>query len=55
MLTASEKILQKALVGSNLDSRGWNSIQAGLKDRAFFMSQVAELHIEDAARRLSAE
>lgn len=55
MLTPSEKILSKALVGSDLDSRGWNSIQAGLKDRAFFMSQVTELHIADAARRLSAD
>lgn len=55
MLTPGEKMLSKALVGSGLDSRGWNSIQAGLRDRAFFMSQVAELHIADAARRLTAE
>ena len=68
MLTPSEKILQKALVSSRrldkppkdendrgLDSRGWNSIQAGLRDRAFFMSQVTEPHILDAARRLSAQ
>lgn len=55
MLTASEKILQKALVGSNLDSRGWNSIQAGLRDRAFFSSQVMEPHLLDAMQKLSAE
>lgn len=55
MLTASEKILQKALVGSNLDSRGWNSIQAGLRARAFFSSQVMEPHLLDAMQKLSAE
>lgn len=55
MLTASEKILQKALVGSRLDSRGWNSIQAGLRDRAFFSSQVMEPHLLDAMQKLSAE
>lgn len=76
MLTAAEKILQKALVSSKklekpdftedkngnivqdrgLDSRGWmNHVQAGLRDRAFFSSQVSEMHILDAARKVSAE
>lgn len=76
MLTAAEKILQKALVSSKnlekpdftvdkdgkvvqdrgLDSRGWlNHVQAGLRDRAFFSSQVAQMHILDAARKVSAE
>lgn len=54
-MTASEKILQKALVGSNLDSRQWNSIQAGLRDRAFFSSQVASARILHAAREMVAE
>lgn len=44
-MTAAEKILQKALVTSGLDSRGWNSVQAGLRDMAFFSSQVAEQRI----------
>ena len=54
-MTAAEKILQKSLVGSDIDSREWNSVQAGLRDRAFFSSQVAELQILDAFRTASAE
>ena len=54
-MTAAEKILRKALVGSNIDSREWNSIQAGLRDRAFFSSQVAELQFLDEFRKGSAE
>ena len=54
-MTAAEKMLQKALVGSNLDSRQWNSIQAGLRDRAFFSSQVASARILHAAREMEAE
>lgn len=54
-MTASEKILQKALVGSKLDSRMWNGIQAGLRDRAFFSSQVESARILHAARELSAQ
>lgn len=54
-MTSSEKILQKALVGSNLDSRQWNGIQAAMRDRAFFSSQVAEMKILHAARSMVAE
>ncbi len=57
-MTASEKILQKALVGSgsNMDSAAWaNHVQANLKDRAFFSACVAEQNLLDAAKRLSAE
>ena len=55
-MTAGEKILQKALVGSSkLDSRQWNSIQAGLRDRAFFSSQVASVRVLHAAREMAAE
>lgn len=53
-MTAAEKILQKALVGSNIDSREWNSVQAGLRDRAFFSSQVTEIQLLDAFRLQSA-
>ena len=53
-MTAAEKILQKALVGSNIDSREWNTVQAGLRDRAFFSSQVAEIQLLDAFRLQSA-
>ena len=53
-VTAAEKILQKALVGSNIDSREWNSVQAGLRDRAFFSSQVTEIQLLDAFRLQSA-
>ena len=54
-MTASEKILQKALVASNLDSSQWNSIQAGLRDRAFFSSEVAKANILDAMRTMAAD
>ena len=54
-MTASELILQKALVGSDLDSSQWNQIQAGLRNRAFFSSRVAEANILDAMRGKAAE
>ena len=54
-MTSSEKILQKALVASDLDSSQWNGIQAALRDRAFFSSQVAEMKILHAARSMVAE
>ena len=46
----AELILQKALVGSNLDSSQWNSIQAAFRNRAFFSSRVAEVNILAAMR-----
>ena len=54
-MTASELILQKALVGSDLDSSQWNQIQAGLRNRAFFSSRIAKVNIIDAMRRKAAE
>ena len=54
-MTASELILQKALVGSDLDSSQWNQIQAGLRNRAFFSSRVAEVNILSAMRERAAE
>lgn len=54
-MTASELILQKALVGSDLDSSQWNQIQAGLRNRAFFSSRVAEVNILDEMRKKVAE
>ena len=54
-MTSSEKILQKALVASDLDSSQWNGIQAALRDRAFFSSQVANVKILHAARSMVAE
>lgn len=54
-MTAAEKILQKALVASNIDSREWNSVQAGLRDRAFFSSRVAQANILDALQKRTAE
>ena len=49
-MTESELILQKALVGSGLDSSQWNQIQAGFRNRAFFLSRVAEVNILAAMR-----
>ena len=39
-MSPADIILRKALVGSGLDSAGWSTIQAGIRDRAFFSSQV---------------
>lgn len=49
-MTASELILKKALVASDLDSSQWNQIQAGFRNRAFFLSRVAEVNIVSAMR-----
>lgn len=54
-MTASELILQKALVGSDLDSAQWNQVQAGFRNRAFFSSRVAEVNILAAMRERTAE
>ena len=54
-MTASEKILQKAVVTSGLDSSQWNQIQAGLRDRAFFSSQVESARFLHTARKLISE
>ena len=53
-MTAAEKILGKAIVASNIDSRQWAGIQAGLRDRAFFSSCVAEEKFLIAFRTASA-
>lgn len=54
-MTAADKILQKALVGSDLDTAGWSEVQAGLRDRAFFSAKVEEARILAEARRMCAE
>ena len=42
-MTAAEKLLQKRLVAAGIDSLGWDVVQAGLKDRAFFSARVESL------------
>lgn len=54
-MTAAEKILGKVLVGSELDTAGWDRVAAELKDRAFFSSKVEEAKILHAARQMCAE
>lgn len=49
-MTASERLLQKALVGSDIGSEEWNSIQAAFRDRAFFSSRVSSIRLLDAMR-----
>ena len=46
-MTPAERILAKALAASPMKSADWSSIQAGLRDRAFFSATV------DDARRLA--
>lgn len=54
-MTASEQILARALVGSSLDSREWNGIQAQLRDRAFFSSTVEDVRRLAVMRQACAE
>ena len=49
-MTPSEKILQKTLVTSGLNSAQWNQVQAGLRDRAFFSSRVESARFLHAAK-----
>lgn len=51
----AERIMRRALAGSKLDTKGWDAIQAGLRDRAFFSAQVESLKILAAARSEVAE
>ena len=50
-MSPADKILRKALVGSGLDTKGWSTVQAGLRDRAFFSSQVTQTKILYAMRQ----
>lgn len=49
-MTPAEKILQKTLETSGLDSSQWNQVHAGLRDRAFFSSRVESARFLHAAR-----
>lgn len=49
-MTASERLLQKTLVGSDIGSSEWNSIQAAFRDRAFFSARVSSIRLLDAMR-----
>ena len=49
-MTATEALLRKTLVGSSLDSSEWSRIDAGLRDRAFFMAEVERARVLAAAR-----
>ena len=60
-MSPADKILQKALIASGnlkpgdkeklVDTAGWSKVQAGLRDRAFFSSQVTEAKILHAMRQ----
>ena len=64
-MSPADKILQKALIASGnlkpgdkeklVDTAGWSKVQAGLRDRAFFSSQVTEAKIIHAMRQNVAE
>ena len=60
-MSPADKILQKALIASGnlkpgdkeklVDTAGWSKVQAGLRDRAFFSSQVTQTKILYAMRK----
>ena len=60
-MSPADKILQKALIASGnlkpgdkgklVDTEGWSKVQAGLRDRAFFSSQVTQTKILYAMRK----
>lgn len=54
-MSPADIILRKALVSSGLNTAGWSTIQVGLRDRAFFSSQVTEAKILHAMRQNVAE
>lgn len=54
-MTPAEKLLQKTLATSGLNSAQWNQVQAGLRDRAFFSSRVESARFLHAARGMAAE
>lgn len=54
-MTPAEKILQKTLATSGLNSAQWNQVQAGLRDRAFFSSRVESARFLHTARGMTAE
>ncbi|MBR4939033.1 MAG: hypothetical protein IKZ22_09205 [Kiritimatiellae bacterium] len=44
-MSPADIILRKALVASGLNTAGWSTIQAGIRNRAFFSSQVNQAKI----------
>lgn len=64
-MNAADKILRKALIASTngklgedeklVDTKGWSKVQTGLRDRAFFSSQVTQAKILYAMRHNVAE
>jgi hypothetical protein len=52
-MTAAEKLLQKQLVTAGIDSAGWDVVNAGLKDRAFFSARIESLRfLQEAQQKL---
>ncbi len=54
-MTAADLILQKALVGSKINSTEWSRIQAGLRDRAFFSATVEDVRLLHTMREAVAQ
>ncbi len=50
-MTAAEMILKKALVGSDIPSKEWSRVQAGLRERAFFSAHITKLRILEELRK----
>ena len=50
-MSPTDIILRKALVASGLNTAGWSTIQAGISNRSFFLSQVNQAKIVYAMRQ----
>ena len=53
-MTPADRLLQKTLVASRIDSKRWEAVRAGLRDRAFFSSRVESLRLLREARARTA-
>ncbi len=54
-MTPAERMLQKVLVQSGINSNEWNSIQAQMRERAFFSSKVESARFLQDVRKTIAE
>lgn len=50
-MTPADVVLRKALVASGIPSAQWESIRAGLRQRAFFSARIESMRMLSSARQ----